>query len=78
MGESKQTFLQVQHMLKDESFCGWLKGFGVKKNESFERRQLHNFDSDDGKSSHLTSVPHGELSEGFENVIFLKMISKNL
>lgn len=42
-----------------------------KQKKCFEC-QGHGSNADDGKSSHMTSLPQYELSEGFENVNFLK------
>lgn len=44
------------------------------------QRQAQSCNADNGKSSHMTSLPQHELSEGFENVNFLKkkMMKKKL
>lgn len=55
------------------------KGIGVKKwnhaecfSQNREIKKSHSSNADNGKSSHMTSLPQHELSEGFENVNFLK------
>lgn len=57
------------------------KGTGFKKWNNAERNvrknefwicQAHYSNADNGKSSHMTPLPQRELSEGFENVNFLK------
>lgn len=41
-----------------------------RKKKSF--KQAHRSNSDNGKSSHIISLPQLKLSEGFENVYFFK------
>lgn len=55
------------------------KGTGVKKWDCAVKKDLidgsiirQTHGCDDGESSHMTSSPQRELSEGFENVNFLK------
>lgn len=54
----------------------WKKRLSVlvkteEKKKSF-KCQARSSNADNGKSSHMTSLPQHELSEGFENVNFLK------
>lgn len=50
----------------------WKKHEYFSKNREEVNFQVHRSNADNGKSSPLTSLPQRELSEGFENVNFLK------